>query len=140
MYSGLLEDEREGQGESSTGKEIKPRCGSKHCEWLTFVIFFIRVVSKWGGGGFGQKRHGVVSWGEMTNNKGFFVRVFLGEVLGVELGGGCVRERGVLLGSFAGFGQRVHIGVWPGCQGFGSLCVFNTGEFVPTFFNKVLGS
>ena len=42
-----------------------------------------------GGGGFSQKRHGVVSWGEMTNNKGFFVRVFLGEVRGgVESGGG----------------------------------------------------
>ena len=49
-----------------------------------------------GGGWFGQKRHGVVSWGEMTNNKGFFVRVFLGEVRGGRIGGvesgggGCV--------------------------------------------------
>ena len=43
-----------------------------------------------GGGGFGQKRHGVVSWGEMTNNKGFFLTGFiLGEVQGgVESGGG----------------------------------------------------
>ena len=33
----------------------------------------------------------MVSWGEMTNNKGFFVRVFLGEVRGgVESGGGGV--------------------------------------------------
>ena len=115
MYSGLLEDEREGQGESSTGKEIKLRCCCEHCKWLTFVVFFIRVVSKWGGGGFGQKQHGVVSWGEMTNNKGFFVRVFLGEVLGVESGGGVFMRGGFVVGSFAGFGQRVCIGVWPGC-------------------------
>ena len=34
----------------------------------------------------------MVSWGEMTNNKGFFVRVFLGEVRGGRIGGGgCVR-------------------------------------------------
>ena len=77
-----MEDEREGQRESSTGKEIEPRGCCEHCEWLAFVVFFFRVVRKWGGGGFGQKRHGVVSWGEMTNNKGFFVRVFLGEVRG----------------------------------------------------------
>ena len=37
----------------------------------------------------------MVSWGEMTNNKGFFVRVFLGEVRGgVESGGGGVFMRG----------------------------------------------
>ena len=72
-------------------------------------------MSKWGGGGFGQKRHGVVSWGEMTNNKGFFVRVFLGEVRGGRIGGGGVFVRGgFIAGSFAGFGQRVRIGVWPG--------------------------
>ena len=53
----------------------------------------------------------MVSWGEMTNNKGFFVRVFLGEVRGGRIGGG----GGVfVVGSFAGFGQRVRIGVWPG--------------------------
>ena len=64
-----------------------------------------------GGGGFGQKWHGVVSWGEMTNTKGFFVRVFLGEVQGGRIGGG----GGVfVVGSFAGFGQRVRIGVWLG--------------------------
>ena len=45
-----------------------------------------------------------------------------------------------VVGSFAGFGQRVRIGVWPGRWGSGSLCVFDVGEFVPTFFNKVLGS
>ena len=32
----------------------------------------------------------MVSWGEMTNNKGFFVRVFLGEVRGGRIGGGGV--------------------------------------------------
>ena len=65
-----------------------------------------------GGGGFGQKRHGVVSWGEMTNNKGFFCQGFFG----VKFGGGRIGgEGGVFVaGSFAGFGQRVHIGVWPG--------------------------
>ena len=68
-----------------------------------------------GGGGFGQKRHGVVSWGEMTNNKRFFVRVFLGEVWGGRIRGGGVFVRGgFVVGSFAGFGQRVHIGVWLG--------------------------
>ena len=53
-----------------------------------------------GGGGFGQKRHGVVSWGEMTNNKGFFLSgFFLGEVRGgVESGGrGVCSLRGPLL-------------------------------------------
>ena len=51
-----------------------------------------------GGGGFGQKRHGVVSWGEMTNNKGFFVGVFLGEVRGGRIrGGGVCSLRGPLL-------------------------------------------
>ena len=65
-----------------------------------------------GGGGFGQKRHGVVSWGEMTNNKGFFCRGFFW----VKFGGGRIGgEGGVFVaGSFAGFGQRVRIGVWPG--------------------------
>ena len=69
-------------------------------------------MSKWGGGGFGQKRHGVVSWGEMTNNKRFFVGVFFW----VKFGGGRIGgEGGVFVaGSFAGFGQRVRIGVWPG--------------------------
>ena len=33
---------------------------------------------------------------------------------GVELGGGCVHEGGFVAGSFAGFGQRGCIGVWPG--------------------------
>ena len=34
-------------------------------------------------------------WQDMTNNKGFFVRVFLGEVWGGRIrGGGCVREGG----------------------------------------------
>ena len=73
-------------------------------------------MSKWGGGGFGQKRHGVVSWGEMTNNKRFFVGVFLGEVRGggVELGGVCVCEGGVLLwGPLLVLGRGC-IGVWPG--------------------------
>ena len=45
-----MEDEREGQRESSTGKEIELRGCCEHCEWLAFVVFFIRVVSKWGGG------------------------------------------------------------------------------------------
>ena len=46
-------------------------------------------MSKWGGGGgFGQKRHGVVSWGEMTNNKGFFVRFFWVKFGGGRIGGG----------------------------------------------------
>ena len=46
-----MEDEREGQEESSTSKEIELRGCCEHCEWLAFVVFFIRVVSKWGGGG-----------------------------------------------------------------------------------------
>ena len=45
----------------------------------------------------------------------FFVRVFLGEVRGgVESGGGVFVRGGFVAGSFAGFGQRVRIGVWPG--------------------------
>ena len=64
-----------------------------------------------GGGGFGQKRHGVVSWGEMTNNKGFLSGFFWVKFGGGRIGGG----GGVFVaGSFAGFGQRVRIGVWPG--------------------------
>ena len=48
---------------------------------------------------------------QVTNNKGFFVGVFLGEVWGGRIGGGGVCS---LQGPFAGFGQRVCIGVWPG--------------------------
>ena len=44
--------------------------------------------------------------------QGFFWVKFGG---GVELGGGCVHEGGFVVGSFAGFGQRVCIDVWPGC-------------------------
>ena len=44
-----------------------------------------------GGGGFGQKRHGVVSWGEMTNNKGFFLSGFFW----VKFGGGRIGGGGV---------------------------------------------
>ena len=53
----------------------------------------------------------------VTNNKGFFVGVFFWVKFGggVELGGGCVHEGGFVVGSFAGFGQRVRIGVWLGC-------------------------
>ena len=48
----------------------------------------------------------------LTNNKGFFVGVFFW----VKFGGGRIGgEGGVFVaGSFAGFGQRVRIGVWPG--------------------------
>ena len=33
---------------------------------------------------------------------------------GVESGGGVFMRGGFVAGSFAGFGQRVHIGVWLG--------------------------
>ena len=53
-----------------------------------------------GGGGFGQKQHGVVSWGEMTNNKGFFVGVFSG-----WSSGGLTRDRDFSGCSGRGFGS-----------------------------------
>ena len=43
--------------------------------------------------------------------QGFFWVKFGGGRIG---GGGVFVRGGFVVGSFAGFGQRVHIGVWPG--------------------------
>ena len=96
-------------------------------------------MSKWGGGGFGQKRHGVVSWGEMTNNKGFFVRVFFW----VKFGGGRIGgEGGVfvcgVLCWFLGRGCALVFG--RGAEVLGRyVCSTRASSFLP-FLIKFLGS
>ena len=95
-------------------------------------------MSKWGGGGFGQKRHGVVSWGEMTNNKGFFVRVFFW----VKFGGGRIGGGGVcsLRGPLLVLGRGCALVFGRGAEVLGHyVCSTRVSSFLP-FFNKVLGS
>ena len=70
-------------------------------------------MSKWGGGGvWSETAWGGFLGGDDKQQGVFFVRVFFW----VKFGGGRIGgEGGVFVaGSFAGFGQRVRIGVWLG--------------------------
>ena len=50
----------------------------EHCEWLAFVVFFIRVVSKWGGGVWSETAWGGFLGGDDKQQGVFFVGVFSG--------------------------------------------------------------
>ena len=71
-------------------------------------------MSKWGGGGGGFWSE--TAWGGFLGGDDKQQGVFCRGFFWVKFGGGRIGgEGGVFVaGSFAGFGQRVRIGVWPG--------------------------
>ena len=68
-------------------------------------------MSKWGGGVWSE-----TAWGGFLGGDDKQQGVFCQGFFWVKFGGGRIGgEGGVFVaGSFAGFGQRVRIGVWPG--------------------------
>ena len=56
-------------------------------------------------------------------------------------GGGCVHEGGFRCGVLCWFwAEGAHWCLAGALRFWVALCVFDVGKFVPTFFNKVLGS
>ena len=69
-------------------------------------------MSKWGGGGVWSE----TAWGGFLGGDDKQQGVFCQGFFWVKFGGGRIGGEGgvFVVGSFAGFGQRVRIGVWPG--------------------------